>query len=295
MNQRRFPVDYQLKVRMFLTMFLLAAVYLLFGVVLWYANVSTTFIIFIVGIMLLAQYYFSDKLVLASTGAKEVSPQQAPELHSIVDRLSMLADMPKPRVAVMPTRIPNAFATGRNPKNAVVAVTQGLMQQLTTQEVEAVLAHEISHIKNRDVAVMTIASFFATVASFIVQNFFFVGGFGRDREERGSFMLIYFVSLLVYLISFFLIRAISRYREYSADRGAAFLTGSPGLLRDALIKISGTMKNVPERDLRQAEGVNAFFIIPALKGESFAELFSTHPSLERRLAYLRELERQMRG
>ncbi len=295
MNQRRFPVDYQLKVRMFLTMFLLAAVYLLFGVVLWYANVSTTFIIFIVGIMLLAQYYFSDKLVLASTGAKEVSPQQAPELHAIVDRLSMLADMPKPRVAVMPTRIPNAFATGRNPKNAVVAVTQGLMQQLTTQEVEAVLAHEISHIKNRDVAVMTIASFFATVASFIVQNFFFVGGFGRDREERGSFMLIYFVSLLVYLISFFLIRAISRYREYSADRGAAFLTGSPGLLRDALIKISGTMKNVPERDLRQAEGVNAFFIIPALKGESFAELFSTHPSLERRLAYLRELERQMRG
>lgn len=295
MNQRRFPVDYQLKARMFLTMFLLAAVYLLFGVVLWYANVSTTFIIFIVGIMLLAQYYFSDKLVLASTGAKEVSPQQAPELHAIVDRLSMLADMPKPRVAVMPTRIPNAFATGRNPKNAVVAVTQGLMQQLTTQEVEAVLAHEISHIKNRDVAVMTIASFFATVASFIVQNFFFVGGFGRDREERGSFMLIYFVSLLVYLISFFLIRAISRYREYSADRGAAFLTGSPGLLRDALIKISGTMKNVPERDLRQAEGVNAFFIIPALKGESFAELFSTHPSLERRLAYLRELERQMRG
>jgi len=295
MNQRRFPVDYQLQARMFLTMFLLAAVYLLFAMVLWYIGVDTTFIILIVGAMLLAQYYFSDKLVLASTGAKEVSPAKEPELHAMVERLSMLAGIPKPRVAIMPTRIPNAFATGRNPRNAVVAVTQGLMQLLSPQEVEAVLAHEISHIKNRDVAVMTIASFFATVASFIVQNFFFFGGVGRDREERGSYVLIYLVSLLVYVISFFLIRAISRYREYSADRGAAFLTGSPGLLRDALIKISGTMKYVPARDLRQAEGMNAFFIIPALKGDALAELFSTHPSLERRLAYLRELERQMRG
>ncbi len=295
MNRVRFPVDYQLKARMFLTLFLLAALYLLFGVVLWQANVGLSSIIVIVGIMLLAQYYFSDKLVLMSTRAKEVSPQEAPELHAVVERLAMLADIPKPRVAVMPTSIPNAFATGRNPKNAVVAVTKGLMQQLTMQEVEAVLAHEMSHVKNRDVAVMTIASFFATVASFIVQNFYFIGGFGRDREDRGGAIVIYFVSLLVWLISFFLIRALSRYREYAADRGAAFLTGSPGMLSSALMKISGVMERVPDQDLRQAEGMNAFFILPALRGESFAELFSTHPSLKRRLAYLRDLERQMRG
>lgn len=172
MSRTRFPVDHQLKARMLFTLFLLAALYLFFGAVLWYAGVGFSAIIVIVGIMLLTQYYLSDKLVLMSTGAKEVSPQEAPELHSIVERLAMRADMPKPRVAVMPTSIPNAFATGRNPSNAVVAVTNGLMQQLTTQEVEAVLAHEISHVKNRDVAVMTIASFFATVASFIIQNFF---------------------------------------------------------------------------------------------------------------------------
>jgi heat shock protein HtpX len=295
MNSKRFPVDYQLKARMFLTLFLLAALYLFFGAVLWYVGVGTSAIIIIVGIMLFCQYYFSDKLVLMSTGAREVSPLKAPELHSIVERLAMLADMPKPKVAVMPSSIPNAFATGRNPRNAVVAVTNGLLQQLTPQEVDAVLAHEISHVKNRDVAIMTIASFFATVASFIVQNFFFIGGgFGGDREDRGGTMIIYLVSLLVWLISFFLIRALSRYREYSADRGAAFLTGSPGMLSNALLKISGSMQRVPERDLRQAEAMNAFFILPALRG-SFSELLSTHPSLEKRLAYLRELEREMRG
>ena len=294
MSRSRFPVDHQLKARMLFTLFLLAALYLLFGVVLWYAGVGFSAIIVIVAIMMLAHYFLSDKLVLMSTGAKVVSPQEAPELHSIVERLSMLADMPKPRVAIMPTPVPNAFATGRNPQNAVVAVTEGLMRQLSTQEVEAVLAHEISHVKNRDVSVMTIASFFATVASFIVQNFFFIS-MGQDRENRGAGVLIYFVSLLVYLISFFLIRALSRYREYSADRGAAFLTGSPGMLSSALKKISGTMKRVPEQDLRQAEGMNAFYILPALTGDTFAELLSTHPSLEKRLAYLRKLEREMRG
>ena len=293
-SRSRFPVDHQLKARMFFTLFLLAALYLLFGVVLWYAGVGFSFIIVIVAIMMLVQYFLSDKLVLMSTKAKVVSPQEAPELHSIVERLSMLADMPKPRVAIMPTSVPNAFATGRNPQNAVVAVTQGLMRQLTTQEVEAVLAHEISHVKNRDVAVMTIASFFATVASFIVQNFFLIS-MGQDRENRGAGVLVYFVSLLVYLISFFLIRALSRYREYAADRGAAFLTGSPGMLSSALKKISGNMKRVPEQDLRQAEGMNAFYILPALTGDTFAELLSTHPSLEKRLAYLRKLEREMRG
>ncbi|MDH7577102.1 MAG: zinc metalloprotease HtpX [Bacillota bacterium] len=293
---RRFPVDYGLTARMFFTMFLLAALYLFFGLVLWRANVGFTSLIFIVGIMLIAQYYLSDRLVLLSTGAREVSPKEAPELHDLVERLVALADIPKPRVAVVPTPVPNAFATGRSPSHAVVAVTTGLMERLEKPEIEAVLAHELSHIKNRDVAVMTLASFFATVASFIVQNFFFWGGgFDRDRDERGGAALVYLVSLLVWLISFFLIRALSRYREFAADRGAAFLTGTPGLLSSALIKISNTMQRIPTRDLRQTEALNAFFIIPALKGEALAELFSTHPSLERRLAYLRELERQMRG
>ncbi len=294
---RRFPVDYGLTARMFLTMFLLAALYLFFGVVLWRAGIGFTTLIFIVGIMLVAQYFFSDRLVLLSTGAREVSPKEAPELHTLVERLATLADIPKPRVAIVPTSIPNAFATGRGPAHAVVAVTTGLMQRLEKPEIEAVLAHELSHIKNRDVAVMTIASFFATVASFIVQHFFFwgFGGFGRDRDDRGGAALVYLVSLLVWLISFFLIRALSRYREFAADRGAAFITGTPGLLSSALIKISNAIERIPTRDLRQTEAANAFFIIPALRREALTELFATHPSLERRLAYLRELERQMRG
>lgn len=294
---RRFPVDYNLTARMIFTMFLLAALYLFFGWILWRSGIGFIPMVFIVGAMLLAQYYFSDRLVLLSTGAREVSLREAPELHSMVERLSVLANVPKPRVAVVPTPIPNAFATGRSPSNAVVAVTEGLMARLEKPEIEAVLAHELSHIKNRDVAVMTLASFFATVASFIVQNFFFFGfgGFDRDdRDDRGGAALVYIVSLLVWLISFFLIRALSRYREFAADRGAAFITGTPGLLASALIKISNTMQRIPTRDLRQAEAMNAFFIIPAAHGESFAELFSTHPSLERRIAYLRELEQQMK-
>lgn len=293
---RRFPVDHGLTARMFLTMFLLAALYLLFGVVLWYAGIGFSGLIFIVGIMLLVQYYMSDRLVLMSTGAKEVTPRQEPGLHALVERLSLLAGIPKPRVAVVSTSVPNAFATGRSPSHAVVAVTTGLMQRLNEPEIEAVLAHELSHVKNRDVAIMTLASFFATVASFIVQNFFFYGGgFGRDREDRGGAILIYFASLLVWLISFFLIRALSRYREFAADRGAAFITGTPGHLSSALMKISGVMQHLPDRDLRQAEAMNAFYIIPALSGKAFAELLSTHPSLDRRLAYLREIERQMGG
>ncbi|HAA90604.1 MAG: Protease HtpX-like protein [Thermoanaerobacterales bacterium 50_218] len=294
---KRFPVDYGLTARMFLTMFLLAALYLFFGVVLWKAGMSFSGLVLVVGIMLLAQYYLSDRLVLMSTGAKEVSREEAPELHSIVERLAAMAGIPKPRVAIVPTMIPNAFATGRSPSHAVVAVTTGLLHRLETPEIEAVLAHEISHIKHRDVAVMTIASFFATVASFIVQHFYFWGfGYGdHDREERGGAFLVYLVSLLVWIISFFLIRALSRYREFAADRGAAILTGAPSLLSSALIKISTAIQRIPTQDLRQAETLNAFFIIPALSGDAIAELFSTHPSLERRLAYLRELERQMRS
>ncbi|OIQ58320.1 hypothetical protein MOTE_21210 [Moorella thermoacetica] len=294
--RRQLGSDAGLTARMFLTMFLLAALYLFFLAVLWQAGVSYTGIIIFVAIMLGVQYYFSDRMVLWSMGAKEVSPREAPELHALVERLAALADLPKPRVAVVPTPMPNAFATGRNPANAVVAVTTGLMERLTPSELEAVLGHELTHVKNRDMTVLTLASFFATVASFIVQNFFYWGGTfggGRDRDERNNIMLVYLASLVVWLVSYFLIRALSRYREFAADRGSAILTGSPGQLASALVKISGSMARIPTRDLRQAEAFNAFFIIPALNGNSIMELFSTHPSLERRLAYLRRLEQEM--
>ncbi|GAF26420.1 Zn-dependent protease with chaperone function [Moorella thermoacetica Y72] len=294
--RRQLGSDAGLTARMFLTMFLLAALYLFFLAVLWQAGVSYTGIIIFVAIMLGVQYYFSDRMVLWSMGAKEVSPREAPELHALVERLAALADLPKPRVAIVPTPMPNAFATGRNPANAVVAVTTGLMERLTPSELEAVLGHELTHVKNRDMTVLTLASFFATVASFIVQNFFYWGGAfggGRDRDERNNIMLVYLVSLVVWLVSYFLIRALSRYREFAADRGSAILTGSPGQLASALVKISGSMARIPTRDLRQAEAFNAFFIIPALNGNSIMELFSTHPSLERRLAYLRRLEQEM--
>lgn len=294
---RRIPGDPRLSARMFLTMFLLAALYLLFVVVLWRAGAGFLTIAVFVGVILAAQYYLSDRLVLWSLGARVVTRQQKPELHTMVERLASLADLPKPQVAVVNTNLPNAFATGRSPEKAVVAVTTGLLDRLAPQELEAVLAHELTHIKNRDMAVLTLASFFATVASYLVQHFFFWGGGlggGRGRG-RDSAVLVYLVSLVVWVISYFLIRALSRYREFSADRGAAILTGAPGDLASALTKISSSLKQVPTKDLRQAEAFNAFFIIPALKGETFMELFSTHPSLERRLAYLRDLERKMGG
>ncbi|GAW92327.1 zinc metalloprotease HtpX [Calderihabitans maritimus] len=295
--QKGIKADFGLSARMFLTMFLLAAVYLFFVVVLMQAGAGTTTIIFFVGLMLAAQYYFSDKLILWSMGAKEVSRGEAPELHAMVERLAAMADLPKPRIAVVHTPVPNAFATGRNPQNAVVAVTTGIMQQLDPPELEAVLAHELSHIKHRDVAVITIASFFATVASFIVRQAFYWGiPMGRDDDRGGpnAFMLVYLASLLVWVISFFLIRALSRYREYAADRGAAILTGAPSQLASALIKISGVMNRIPTRDLREAEAFNAFFIIPAVSRGSLMELLSTHPSLENRLAYLRRLEQELK-
>lgn len=300
----RVAADPGLTARMLLTMLLLGAVYLFFISVLLAYGANTTTIFLVVGIMLAAQYYLSDKLVLWSTGAREVSPEEAPELHDIVGRLAAMADLPKPRVAIMPSDVPNAFATGRNPKSAVVAVTSGLMRRLSRPEVEAVLAHEVTHIRNRDVAVITIASFFATVAAFLTRQMMWLGYWGVPmggdrRDERGggayAWMVIYLVSLLVYFVSYLLIRALSRYREYAADRGAAYLTGAPSNLASALIKISGVMDRIPSRDLRQAEALNAFFIVPALRGSSIAELFSTHPSLENRLAYLRKLELELAG
>lgn len=288
--------DLGLSTRMFITMFLLAVLYLAFLTVLWGAGVDYLSLLIIAAAMLGIQYYFSDRMALWSMGAREVTTEQAPRLHGIIERLSAMAGMPKPRVAIAESPIPNAFATGRNPSKAVVAVTTTLMERLEEPEVEAVLAHELSHVKNRDVTVITLASFFSTVAFFIMRFSMFAGyGYGRrDRGQSGQAMvLVYLASVLVWLISFFLIRALSRYRELAADRGSAMLTGAPSQLASALLKISGTMQRIPQQDLRRVEGMNAFFIIPAVRGSSLMELFSTHPSLERRLEQLQKLEQQM--
>lgn len=294
--QKGIGADFGLSARMFLTMFLLGALYLAFLLVLLQAGVGTSTVVFFVGVMLALQYYFSDRLVLWSMGAREVERGAAPELHALVERLAAMADLPKPRVALINTRLPNAFATGRSPRQAVVAVTTGLLSTLETPELEAVLAHELTHIKNRDVSVITLASFFATVASFILRQALYWGmPMGRrDREGPNATVLIYLASLIVWVISFFLIRALSRYREYAADRGAAILTGAPSQLGAALVKISGQINKVPTRDLREAEAFNAFFIVPAVARGTLVELLSTHPSLENRLAYLRRLEEELK-
>jgi heat shock protein HtpX len=289
--------DVGLSVRMGITLFLLAALYLAFLIFLFESGVPLPTLILIMGLLLLSQYYFSDQLVLWSTRARLVSPAQYPQLYQIVERLCQLADIPVPKLAVMPARMPNAFATGRDPKNSVVVVTQGLLDRLDERELEAVLAHELTHVKNRDAQLITVASFFAMLASFIVQQIFFVGlsmDEGRDRRGGGGGILLVWVgSLIVWAISFILIRALSRYREYAADRGSAILTGHPGYLASALMKIEGGMRRTPDRDLRQAEAFNAFFIFPAISRDSLMELFSTHPNLEHRLAYLERLQEQM--
>ncbi|MCL5110734.1 MAG: zinc metalloprotease HtpX [Chloroflexi bacterium] len=300
MRRSLYGRDTELSVRMFIVMFLLAALYLAFVFVLYQAGLGYSTIIVIAAILLAAQYYFSDKLVLLSLGAQVVDEHQAPELHAVVTRLSAMADLPKPRVAIIRTDVPNALATGRDPQHAVVAVTTGLMQRLDENELEGVLAHELTHIKNRDATVITLASFFATVAFFVMRSGFFLGmfggGYGRRRDQNGGgLVLIYLASLIVWVISFFLIRALSRYREYAADRGSAIITGAPSTLASALMKISGQMARIPQRDLREVEGMNAFFIVPAAVGNSFTELLSTHPSLEHRLARLSRLQEQMEG
>ena len=294
--------DTELTVRMFVVLFLLAAVYLCFLFVLWQVGVDYGALVIIAGVLLAVQYLFSDKIVLFSTGAQEVDERQAPELHATMARLAAMADVPKPRLAVMRSDVPNALATGRDPEHAVVAVTTGLLRRLEGNELEGVLAHELTHIKNRDATVITLASFFATVAFFIMRSGLFFGmyggGFGRRRGRdggAGAMVIIYLAALAVWVISFFLIRALSRYREYAADRGSAIITGAPSALASALLKISGEMARIPQRDLREVQGMNAFFIVPALTGSSVMELFSTHPSLENRLARLRRMQEQMEG
>ncbi len=236
-----------------------------------------------------AQWYYSDKVAVRVMRAREVTPAQAPELHAVIDRLVALADMPKPRVAVSDSDMPNAFATGRSPSHSVVCVTTGLLRRLDADEVEAVLAHELSHVAHRDVSVMTVASTLGVLAGLIMRWGLFFGGGGRDRNNAVVFIAVWVASIAVYAISFLLTRALSRYRELSADRAAAYLTGRPSALASALTKISGDIARIPSRDLRAAEPMNAFFIAPALSGRSVGALFSTHPPLEQRLAQLAQV------
>jgi heat shock protein HtpX len=298
MQRKAFGRDAGLSARMLLTTFLLGVLYVVFAVVLIQVlDVGLIPMLLIVAGLAIFQYYTSDKLALAASGAKVVTPEQAPELHAMVDRLCAMSDLPKPRVAVIPTDVPNAFATGRSPKHSAVAVTEGLWRRLSPQEVEGVLAHELSHIANRDVLIMTLASFFAMLAAVLMRFGMFggmFGGGGRDRSGGAPVWLIIFaVSLLTYIISFVLIRTISRYREYAADRGAAVITGAPEQLMSALQKIASDIMRIPQRDLRQVESMNAFFIIPTSVKSSVAELFATHPPLEKRLARLAALAQEM--
>lgn len=237
------------------------------------------------------QYYYSDKLVLRSMRAKIVSESEAPDLHHMVERLCAIADLPKPRIAVVNSNVPNAFATGRNQKNSALAVTTGLMNLLDHAELEAVVGHELTHIKNRDSMVLTIGSFLSSLAAMIVQYAFFFGPGNRDRDS-GNIIIIWIVSIIVYAVSYILIMTLSRYREFAADRGAAIITGQPSNLASALMKISGAMPRIPAQDLRKVEGNNAFFIIPAVSKSSIFKLFSTHPPIEERIAALEKISRE---
>ncbi len=281
---------------MALTLLIIGVIYLAFLAFLYWLGIDPTMLMIIAAVMLGIQYFFSDKMVLASTRAKVVSPEQAPELHRIVEELSAEAGIPKPRVAIVPTEVPNAFATGRSLHHSVIAVTQGLMERLNTDEVKAVLAHELSHVRNRDVAVITLASFLSTIAAFIMQSFMFGGmSGGRDRRDTGGAIILLPVAIAVYFVSLLLVRLLSRYRELSADRGSAIITGHPSHLINALLKISGVMQQVPTRDLREGGGraMNQFYIIPQIRGRSIMDLFSTHPSLEKRIRQLKRMEQTM--
>lgn len=295
--------DTGLTIRMIVSFAILSLLYLIFISVLAYLGVGFIAITVIASLMILAQWYFSDKIVLWSSGAKVVSREQYPELHDLVERIVARNNMPKPKIAVVNTSMPNAFATGKSPKSSVVAVTTGLMNLLEPEELEGVIAHELTHVRNRDVLVLTLASLFSTVAWYLMQFSFYGGigyggggyyGGGRSRDNgAGAMVLIILVALLTWVISFLIIRAISRYREYAADRGSAQMTGKPAKLASALMKISGNMKRIPNKDLRQVEGLNAFFIIPALSGSSISNLFATHPPVEKRIQRLMKMEMSM--
>jgi heat shock protein HtpX len=299
MKRKTYGRDAGLTLRMLLSGGLLGLLYVVFAVVLFNVlSVGLAPMLLIVIGLAFFQYYTSDKLALAASGAKVVSREEAPELHQMVERLCAMADLPKPRVAVIPTDVPNAFATGRSPKHAAVAVTDGLWRRLEPREVEAVLAHELSHIANRDVLVMTVASFFAMLAGLLTRFGLYggmFGGGGRDRDNGGVpiWLIVFVVSIVTYVLSYLLIQLISRYREFAADRGSALITGTPENLMSALQKIAGSISQIPQRDLRQVETMNAFFIIPTNVKSMAGQLFASHPPLEKRLAALAEISREM--
>jgi heat shock protein HtpX len=298
MKRRSYGRDAGLSFRIILTSSLLGLLYVIFAVVLF--NVLSVglvpMLVIVIGIAFF-QYFTSDKLALKASGAKVVERDEAPELHDMIERLCAMADLPKPRVAIIDTDVPNAFATGRSPKHAAVAVTRGLWQRLEPQEIEGVLAHELSHIGNRDVLSMTVASFFAMLAGLLTRfglySGMFGGGRGRDNNQVPVWLIVLLVSVVTYFLSQILILAISRYREFAADRGSALITGAPEHLMSALQKIASDMFRIPERDLRQVETMNAFFIIPTSVKKGAASLFTTHPPLEKRLEALAEIAREM--
>src|SRR3954451_2325221 len=287
----QFGKDTGLQIRMAVTMFLLGLVYVVLAVVLFAFLKSAVLMIVIVGGLAALNLFASDKLALAAMGGRVVSPQEAPQLHAMIERLCVQADLPKPKVAVANTSMPNAFALGRSPKNATVCATTGIMELLSPAELEGVMAHELTHVANRDVMVMTLGSFFATIAGYIVPLGFFFGGSSSDDDEGPSAMVLVLVSLVVYFVSFLLMQALSRYREFSADRGAALITGRTSALASALTKISGGMARIPKEDLRSASELQAFFIFPT----SVGGLFATHPPMEKRIAALERLEAQLQG
>jgi heat shock protein HtpX len=304
MKRKSYGRDAGLTIRILATSGLLGLLYVIFAVVLLQVlNVGLVpMLVIVIGIAVF-QYWTSDKLALAASGAKIVSEQDAPELHAMVERLCALAGLPKPRIAVIPTDVPNAFATGRNPKHAAVAVTQGLWDRLEPHEIEAVLAHELSHIANRDVLIMTLASFFAMLAALITRWGLYFGmwgggfGGGGNRDNNNNqvpvWLIVFVVSVVTYAISFVLIRMISRYREYAADRGSALITGAPENLMSALQKIASGITQIPQRDLREVAGMNAFFIVPTNWRTQVGELFMDHPPLEKRIAALSQIAREM--
>lgn len=293
----RYASDPGLTARMTGTMFMLGLLYVVFIGVLIAIGLNSAFVLILALGMLFAQWYFSDSVALHSMGAREVTADQAPQLHGIIDRLCAMADMPKPRVAIADTDMPNAFATGRSPNRSVVCVTTGLLRRLNEEELEGVLSHELSHVAHRDVLVMTIASVSGVAAGFLTR-FALWGGVSRGRDQNTALMglLVLAVSVLVYAVSFVLTRTLSRYRELSADRAGALLTGRPTALASALQKVSGDMAAIPTRDLREAEPFNAFFFTPAVAGgKSLATLFATHPPLEKRLEQLAKISTQLGG
>ena len=277
------------------TMFLLGLLYVALVVALLQSGLSGATVAIIAGGLALVNLFASDKLALAAMGAREVSPAEAPQLHAMIERLCVQADLPKPKVAIVNTRMPNAFALGRSPKSATVCATTGIMELLPPAELEGVLAHELTHVANRDVLVMTLASFFATIAAYIVQFGFFFGGGSSDDDDNPSMLVLFVVSIVVYIVSFFLMQALSRYREFAADRGAAILTGRPSALASALVRISGGMERIPQKDLRAQAELSAFYFFPPNVKSSLAGLFSTHPPMEKRIAALQRLEAQLQG